>query len=272
MIRRLAAGLGTLFICGCTATTSPVAPQNAAPLAGTASRVCQQPLEIPGRERTKNEELASMRVQLGQEYLQQGAYEVAMREIDKALELNGRSAEAHHAKALLHQRLGQDDRAEASYKRALALAPGDPRLNNNYGIFLCERGHYAAAENHFDCAIDNPFYTSPETAYLNAGSCSATAGHYDAAERYLLTALQLAPTSSRALLLLAEAKYMRGQFEPARAYLDRYLERSSHSPHSLALGIGIEEELGDLDRLASYRLLLQGKFPDSPEAQRLSRQ
>ena len=261
--------LAALFGCATgptavTRTTDTVAERR------LPARTCQQPLEASGRERTKNEELAAMRVQLGQEYLQQGAYEVAMREIDKALQIDARSSQAHHAKALLHQRLGQPELAENAFHRALELAPGDPRLNNNYGIFLCERGRYADAQTHFDCAIDNPFYTTPETAYLNAGSCSATAGTYQEAERQLLTALQLAPDSTRGLLLMAEAKYMQGAYQPARAYLNRYLDVAPHTPKSLALGISIEQELGDMDRLASYRLLLFGKYPDSPEAQRLS--
>ncbi|MEC9340314.1 MAG: type IV pilus biogenesis/stability protein PilW [Pseudomonadota bacterium] len=271
MIRRLLAATALWALIGCTAGPSAVTrTANTIDERPISARTCQQPLEVTGRTRTKNEELASMRVQLGQEYMQQGAFEVAMREIQQALKLNPRSAEGHHAKALLHQQLGQPGLAEKAFHKALELAPGDPRLNNNYGVFLCERGRYADAHAHFDCAIDNPFYTTPETAYLNAGSCSATAGEYQEAERYLLTALQLAPDSTRALLLVAEAKYMQGAYQPARAYLQRYLTAAPHSPKSLALGIGIEQELGDLDRLASYRLLLFGKFPDSPEAQRLS--
>ena len=55
----------------------------------------------------------------------------------------------------------------------------------------------------------------------------------------------------------------------ARAYLQRYADVAAHTPESLWLGVRTENQLGDDDQMATYRLKLRAKFPDSDEAKYL---
>ena len=48
--------------------------------------------------------------------------------------------------------------------------------------------------------------------------------------------------------------------------MKRYEQRFRHTPASLATAIRIDKALGDDQALANHRLILRGRFPDSPEA------
>ena len=65
---------------------------------------------------------------------------------------------------------------------------------------------------------------------------------------------------------MSQLSFDNTNFLSARAYLQRYLVISRHSPASLWLGIKVERKLGDEDALSSYELSLKNNFPDSIEA------
>lgn len=280
--------LAMLLIAGCT--TSPSAGHRTggspAVASGTDTRPagagpgavipvdrarCAEPIGNPERVVSDTERKARLHVQLAQKYMGNGAYEIALQEIDKSLKIDNSIGDAYHAKAILQDRfLGQPTAAAASYAKALRMEPGDPRLQNNYGQFLCKHGHYQQAQAYFACALDNPFYTTPEVAYLNAGTCGLLAGDTERARTSYLAVLQLQPNSADALLGMAEVMLDRQEYPAARAYFDRYLKVGSLTPRALWLGIRIERGNGDRDRLASYELLLRKKYPASPEAAQLS--
>ena len=91
-------------------------------------------------------------------------------------------------------------------------------------------------------------------------------GRSDVAESYFRSALENNPKIAVTLIQMAQLSYETPNYLSARAYLQRYLEVSSHTAKSLWLGINIERELGDKNALSSYTLLLKNKFPDSKEA------
>ena len=71
------------------------------------------------------------------------------------------------------------------------------------------------------------------------------------------------------MIKLSEIHYEGGDYVKAGQYLDRYNAISRPSPMSLWLGIRIKQELGDVDSVSSYALLLRNQFPKSDEAQLL---
>lgn len=231
--------------------------------------LCSQVATDPERKLNKKERLAELRMALGAGYMRKGAFDVALQELEKSLELNPRSAEAHATMALLMLRLDKSALAGEHYVKALQLAPSDPEIRNNYGVYLCNQGHASAAEAQFRCAIANPLYRTPAMAYTNAAECALRHGDSPRAEIDLQTAAQIDPSYATASLMLADLSMERGDAGTARRHLSRYMRHAGQTPAGLALGVRVETALGDLDRAASYRLLLKNRFPDSREAQEL---
>lgn len=231
---------------------------------------CSRVAGDPEHKLSKNERLAELRMALGAGYLQEGALDVALTELEESLRLNPRNASAHATMALLQVRLGKPEVAGEHYRKALALAPSDPEIHNNYGVYLCNQGRPREADAQFRCAIANPLYRTPAMAYTNAAECALRNGGGSRAEIDLLTAVQLDPDFTPASLLLAGVSLDKGDASAARGHLARYMRRAGQTPAGLALGIRVETALGDLDRAASYRILLKNRFPDSREAQELN--
>lgn len=232
--------------------------------------VCSRATTDPERKLSKDERLAEVRMALGAGYMQEGQLVVALKELKESLSLNPRSAPAHATMALLQLRLGKPEIAEEHYRKALSLAPSDPEIHNNYGVYLCGQNRPKEADAQFRCAIANPLYRTPAMAYTNAAECALRHGGSPRVVTDLQTAVQIDGAYTPATLLLAEVSLDGGDAQAARTQLARYVRRAGQTPASLALGIRVETALGDLDRAASYRLLLKNRFPDSREAQGLN--
>ncbi|WP_372718833.1 type IV pilus biogenesis/stability protein PilW [Immundisolibacter sp.] len=230
---------------------------------------CSQVGDQPRHKPSKQQRLAELHMALGAGYLQEGVLKVALTELEESLALNPRSAQAHATMALLQLRLNKPQIAERHYRKALALDPSDPEIHNNYGVYLCGQDRWQAADAHFRCAIANPLYRTPAMAYSNAAECSMRGGDTGRAEIDLRTAAQIDPSFPTPSLMLARLNLDQGNAAAARTHLTRYMRHAGQTPAGLALGIKIETSLGDLDRAASYRMLLKNRFPDSREAQEL---
>ena len=85
-----------------------------------------QPQEEPA-------EAAKINTQLGGEYLKQGKPELAREKLEKAIEQDPQSADAHTYLALAYDELGDVEKAEKHYERALRLEPGVATTLNLYG-------------------------------------------------------------------------------------------------------------------------------------------
>lgn len=214
----------------------------------------------------KPDTLADTYVRLGIGYLQQGKRDLALSNLQHALELDDQSSSAHNAIAILYEQLGEIKLARRHYERAVRLNPQDSPAQNNYGAFLCRHNELQKAEQHFLEALKNPLYETPEYAYENAALCALKVPDRAKAEQYFREALRINGRLPESLYQMALLNYEAGDYLSARAYLQRHAEIAQHTPRSLWLGIRVERELGDKNALASYSLLLKGKFPESEEA------
>ncbi len=212
---------------------------------------------------TQAQAAAAVYVQLAAEYMRQRQLAPALQNARKAVIVSPRDPGAHNILALIYQQLGESEQAEQHFVQALKLDPQDPYANNAYGSFLCGKERYDEALSHFDAAVANPLNPEPWVALTNGGLCNANAGNADQAETYLRKALRANPKVPAALLRMGQISYDQGKYLSARAYLQRYLEVAPHTPETLWLGIRTERQLGDMDQVASYELLLRSKFPDS---------
>ncbi len=210
-------------------------------------------------------ESAILQVKLGQGYLTEGELETARDKLQRALELDPTSVDAHTLMAVLNERINRPQVAEKFYRRAAELKPEDGSVNNNYGAFLCASGRFDEAEPYFLRALDDAFYRTPAVAYANAGMCALKAGNTERAELYLRQAIELQPDNRSALFELARISFSRGQRSDlmrARAFLQRYEATSAEiDPEALDLGARIEDGMGDAAAAAEYRRRLVSEFP-----------
>ena len=212
---------------------------------------------------------AELNAQLGLGYINEGQYERAKFKLDKAIKFDPENAHAYHYMAELYRRLKEFDKAGEYYEKALSLAPHDMNIQNNYGVYLCELGQYEKAYQRFQTIINNPLYSARANAYENVGLCSLREGKLQKAETAFKAALKIDPKMPKSLVQLAQMSYDRGNVRQAYDYYKRYVAIAQQTPESLWIGILLENDRGNKDTVASYKVLLKGKFPDSDEAKRL---
>lgn len=142
------------------------------------------------------ENRARIHTELAALYYQQGSLKTALAEIDTALRIDADYAPAYDMRGLVHMQLGENREAASDFQRAISLAPTDPDLRNNYGLFLCEQGNYQAGLAQLAQAWSNPLYATPALAYENASRCAAASGNQTLANEYHQKAQRLDGASS----------------------------------------------------------------------------
>ena len=223
-----------------------------------------------GGPRVSDAEAAQANLNLGVAYLRQGRPDLAIENLERALNQDPRLATAHSSIALAYDQLGNTEDAERHYRRAAQLESADPQIANLYGVFLCRQNRWSEAEPYFRRAVSNPSNPAPVVALTNAGFCARGAGDTDRAEDYLRQALSLDPAFPDALAGLMELAYSREEYLPARAFMQRYREVRPATAPVLLLCFNIERALEDHDAAERCARQLREEFPRSPELERLT--
>jgi len=225
----------------------------------------------------KRAELADINYQLGVGYYRQGDYAMALEKLRKAEDLRPARVDVLMVEGLAYQALGRWEEAEAAFRRALErLEPDDEGdlpdarnlalagdLHNNYGAFLCARGRYREALEHFRAALAQASYRTPQAAWENLGLCALRAGERATAMEALERALALDPDRAASLEALARLRWEAGDGAGAARLLERARALGPLSPEGQALAseLARAQERPTNDERAS-----QGRHPHSPEA------
>jgi type IV pilus assembly protein PilF len=207
----------------------------------------------------------------GVRYLENGAFDIALRDLSYAIRLDPHNSEAHGALAILYERLGHVGKAEAHYREALSIDPGNYSAHNNFGRFLCDHGRTEEAIAEFRLVIDEPMYAQPWLPLTNAGRCFERMGRSSAAEEHLRKALDRYPEYPPALLEMARILLGRQQYLSARGFLQRYHAVATKTADSLWLTAQTELALGNVGAAQEVERELRREFPDSAEAQEARR-
>lgn len=234
-------------------------------LAGCASDAERQASEA------KRRQMIDTNIQLATGYLQSGQVEYARERLERALQIDPQDSQANNMMALLQWRLKEYDAADRHFRRALDTEKANGEAQNNYGVFLCERGRIDQAESWFQRAIANPYYRTPAIANQNAGLCLMKRGDRQSAEAYFREALKIDPRLPPSLQQMAIIALDSGRALAARGFVQRYFEVGEDNPEVLLTAVRIERALRNKDAEASYAVRLRGKFPGSPEAEQLQR-
>ena len=230
----------------------------------------QQPVSfVPQGELSEAQSGAKIHTDLGAGYYERGQLGIALEELGTALKFDSNYGPAHNMLGLVYMDLREDQLAQKSFEKAVALNPLDSDANNNYGWFLCNRQRERDSIKYFLAALKNPLYATPDKSYVNAGLCALRADNAKDAEEFFNKALVLRPNQPQALYSLAELAYKRSQYHEAKKYLTRYMQVANPSAASLWLGVRVERKLGDRNAENSYALQLRKKYPDAAETQAL---
>jgi type IV pilus assembly protein PilF len=211
------------------------------------------------------QERAVLHMELGAGYYQRGQMDVALEELDEAVKLDPANARIYNVYGLVYAWMGENARSEQNFQRALALAPQDSEIRQNWGWFLCTTGRARESIPEFERAAANPLYKTPEIALVNAARCSTSLGDNAAAEAYFKRAISLAPADANAAFGLAQLAYKANRLGEARVWMRRLMTQPNPAPDALFLGMCIERRQGDRAAELSYVAQLRNRWPDAAE-------
>jgi type IV pilus assembly protein PilF len=218
----------------------------------------------------KKSDASNYNMQLGVSYLNQGDLGLAKQKLDRAMAENPDDPNVHSAMAMLQERLGHPDKADAEFKTALSLARGNPDVQNNYAVYLCRTGRTDEGVKYFEEAAHNALYRTPEIAHTNAGVCLRNAKQDTQAAMSFQRALQIKPNFAEAAYQLADLDFERGELEEARATVDQYVASFEATPDLLLLGVRITLKQGDRMAQEKFARKLRLDFPSSDQARALA--
>lgn len=214
---------------------------------------------------------ARIRLELAVGYFEQGQTTVALDEVKQAVAADPGYAQAHNVRGLIYMRLNNLELADESFRRALALNPGDPNVMHNHGWLLCQQGRHDEAMQRFVQALAHPTYGGRAKTWLTQGLCQARAGKADDAEYSLSRAYELDPAQPVTTYNLALLQYRRGDLVRAQFHARRLNNSELANAESLWLGIRIEYKRGEYAAVEQLAAQLRKRYPQSRELQAYER-
>lgn len=215
---------------------------------------------------TDNQRAAQINTELGVGYMNEGHMDVAVEKIKKAIYYDDDFAPAHHAYALMLDRLGEKEKAAREFEKAYSLDPNNSDLDNNYATFLCGQKEYSKAQSLFARAYGDPLYKTPEFALTNSGVCYESEGKPDQAISQFDAVLVKQPGYGPALIGKARVYYEQKKYADAANAMKAFEANNRNTPDTLQLAIRIDRATGDQSALANHVLILKGRFPESAAA------
>jgi len=211
-------------------------------------------------------------VQLAIGYFEAGDMGAARRNINNALALNSRSADAYNVLALVLQREGDTQLARETFERALALESNNSRARNNLAALLFDMGEYEQSYRQLEIVANDTTYDARALAFENLGLSALRTERPERAEYAFERALQLNSNLYRSSLEMAQIKFDKGEFAVAMTHYSQFVTTSNfynvaQTARSLWLGIQLERRFDNEEGAVLYGALLQNLYRDSPQYQ-----
>ena len=219
------------------------------------------------------EKALERRLSLARQYIGEGNWEAAKRNLELATEIDPNNPEVYEAFALVYQSTGEYELAEENFKKALTQDNKNiSRARNNYAAFLYSQERYKDAAKQLELVVKDTLYTERPNAYVNLGLCQLKLFETEAAEASFVRALAMDRTNQLALVEAAQIRFDAGDYATANQYYATYRTVArQQSARGLLLGIRLAQVEGDRDSEASYALALGSRFPKSAEYQAYQR-
>ncbi|UCF80799.1 MAG: tetratricopeptide repeat protein [Acidobacteriota bacterium] len=149
--------------------------------------------EAKARERKEEAREANNR---GAALYHRGAYEAAVLEFQRALEIDSKMAEAHNNLGLAYSQLKKNKEAVEAFKKALALDSGMGEAYNNLGLLYHLGAEYGKAVEMFQASLQKN--ANPSVAYTNLGNSYYEAKKFKEAVAAWQKALEFNPLNKDA--------------------------------------------------------------------------
>ena len=226
----------------------------------TASLLCALLIVGCASSQQRNEAFDSY-LELARIYTSNSDYPSARLQLERAQEIRLYDPRLSNAWALWHQVQNQREQAAEYFSAGLERFPGNPLLNNNYGVFLSADGKYKEAIVHFRRAAQSEQYPNRAYAWQNWGDAAMNDRQYDQALQAYGNALELAPKRWILLLKLARAHFSNAEFPQALEHMQRYMDSLSQlqispSQSDLELGAAIATANKQWQLADQYRELM----------------
>jgi len=218
----------------------------------------------PGEAGTPQERLRA-HLDLAEGYLETGDLNRAKRPLERAEQINSRSWEVQGLKARIFQLEGDPENAERHFRLAVRHGGNEPRVRNDFGVFLYEQGNYEEAVRQLSRAVEDPGNPQRAVAYQNLGLASLRIGARTEARNAFNRATMLRERMPVAVLELAEMAFDDSDFPQASIHYDRFRAMSRQTPRSLWLGIRLARVFDNRDAEASYAMQLRNLYPSSSQ-------
>lgn len=233
---------------------------------GAAGAGAPRPDIVTQSDEPQDRTRARIRLELAVGYFEQGKTTIALDELKQALVADPTFAEAYTLRGLVYMRLNDPALAESSFRRALALKPGDSNTLHNLGWMMCQRDRHVESMQFFDQALADPDYGDRPKTLMTKGLCQMRANKPAEAEASLLQSFQLDAGNpiteyNLALLMFQRNDLTRGQF-----YIRRLNNSEWANAESLWLGIKVERKLGNRAAMEQLAVPLLKRFAQSPQA------
>jgi tetratricopeptide (TPR) repeat protein len=193
----------------------------------------QQPPEQPSPEAQPEqpEEDIYLLYSRAYEAYEQGMYEQALQDYDRALAIEPNNVYALSNKGLALYNLGNYQEAINQYDRALAIEPNNVEVLNNKGLALYRLERYDEAIVSFNRLLE----TEPNNVYAlsNTGVVLDESGRYPEATGYFDRALAIEPNNVYALSNKGLALYNLGNYQEAINQYDRALAIGPNNVYAL---------------------------------------
>ena len=226
---------------------------------------CVTTIDGPDRKPSSQVDRLNAQLNLGRGYLRKKDYLGARAPLEKALQTDPTSPEAHVLMAILNEGEEEPELAEKQYLQALKLSPENPMAQSNYGRYLHSLGRLDEALKYLRKAVNESGYSGRALAYQNLGMAELQADNSKLAQDAFLRAVSFDSSLYSSVFELADIAFKAQDYVTSKKYYDLYAARIKQGARSLWLGIQLERRFNNTDSLASYELALRNLFPASQE-------
>lgn len=163
---------------------------------------------------------------LGEAYLAEGNFTLALRELLKAESMNPEDPFTQNYLGLAYMGKEKLDIAINHFQKALALNPGYAPARNNLGTAYLAKQDWDSAIKTFKTVAEDLLYATPHFPLSNLGWAYYNRGNYEQAERYYLEALDIEPNFAIAQRGLARTYMAMGRPADAVNTLEKAIDKS----------------------------------------------
>jgi tetratricopeptide (TPR) repeat protein/membrane associated rhomboid family serine protease len=184
--------------------------------------------------------------QVHPEFLKQLRYTRAITDLNKAIEINPRDADAYYKRGRAHQDNNQYDQAISDFNNALDINPRLAQVYNSRGEAWHEKDNYdAAIQDYIDALEIDPRYAE---AYFNRGHIKWHKFDYDGAIADYTKAIEIDPRYVEAYNKRGVAWAQKEEYEQAIVDINRALELNPRYARAYMDRGVVWSFKGDLDR------------------------